>query len=72
MRRMNRETLQLRIVDRETASQQGTEEGRLRATCLLCGHSTTGRKPYCLDHLHRLPYVADILARRSSGDTRGY
>ncbi|MBI3724771.1 hypothetical protein HY251_12575 [bacterium] len=28
-----------------------------------CGHATTERKPYCIGHLDRLPYVRDLQAQ---------
>lgn len=29
--------------------------------CTVCGGETSGRKPFCVDHLARLPYVQDLL-----------
>lgn len=33
-----------------------------------CPHTTTGRKPYCYDHLDRLPYVREVMARLARKD----
>lgn len=41
-----------------------------------CGQATTGGKPFCLDHLDRMPYVTGLRltllrqARAESGRTR--
>ncbi len=45
-----------------------------RCTVDGCANTTTGRKPYCIDHIDRLPYVrqlTDELARRDSPALRG-
>lgn len=35
-------------------------EQELDAPCAHpgCQHATTGGKPYCVDHIHRMPYVS--------------
>jgi DNA-binding transcriptional ArsR family regulator len=31
-----------------------------RELCVVCSSATTGRKPFCIDHLEELPYVAAL------------
>ena len=52
-------------------SRSRKREAPLTDTCRVdgCDHATTGRKPYCLDHIDRLPYVASVeseIARREA------
>ena len=36
---------------------------RQQCSCAECGKTTANGKPYCSDHIDRLPYVAALLAR---------
>jgi hypothetical protein len=54
-----------------------SRDAEARSECLVetCGKPTTGKKPYCLDHLDHLPYVqwlsAEIHRRRSKAGDAG-
>ena len=72
---MNR-TRKTRILSLE--QRRGRRSARLpvpaREFCRVqgCGHPTTERKPYCIEHLDRLPYVKELqeqLARRDAEET---
>jgi hypothetical protein len=54
--------------------RQGRRSGRrpvpAREACHVpgCGHPTTERKPYCIDHIDRLPYVKELQAQLAHRD----
>jgi len=53
-RRRSRSTQRRLVPAREVCRVQG------------CGHVTTERKPYCIDHLDQLPYVRELQAHLAS------
>ncbi|HZU99633.1 MAG TPA: hypothetical protein VFF73_23180 [Planctomycetota bacterium] len=40
-------------------------EARTSCTVAGCPNDTNGRKPFCIEHLDRLPYVQELLAELS-------
>ena len=58
------------MLDRRRARTVGRRPVPAREVCRVqgCGHVTTERKPYCIDHLDRLPYVRELQAQLSSRD----
>jgi hypothetical protein len=61
---MNGQIGRIRTANLEFAS--GVVRG-VRQDCAAagCSHATTGRKPYCVEHLERLPYVRALVAELS-------
>ena len=58
------------MLDRRRTRSAGRRPAPAREVCRVqgCGHVTTERKPYCIDHLDRLPYVRELQAQLSSRD----
>ena len=57
-----------RDLSREGAQKKRSEEARTECSVSLCPNATNGRKPYCLEHLDRLPYVQKILTELAHFD----
>jgi len=53
------------LLDHRRARRSGRRPVQAREHCHApgCGHPTTERKPYCIIHLDRLPYVKDLQAQ---------
>lgn len=59
---MSRSQKRISMLDRRRTRNSGRRPVPARELCRVqgCGHSTTERKPYCIDHLDRLPYVQEL------------
>jgi hypothetical protein len=58
------------MLDRRRSRTTGRRPIPAREVCRVqgCGHVTTERKPYCIEHLDRLPYVRELQAQLCSRD----
>ena len=60
----------LMTLDRRQSRRAGRRPVPARECCRVpgCGHATTERKPYCIDHIDRLPYVKELQAELAHRD----
>lgn len=59
---MSRSRTAAPLLDHRPSRAEGSRLSPRRDVCqvLGCGRSTTEHKPFCIDHLERLPYVRDL------------
>ena len=57
-------------LDLRRAARSGRRPLQAREHCHVpgCSHPTTERKPYCIDHLERLPYVRELQEQLAQRD----
>jgi hypothetical protein len=67
---MSRSQKRMSMLDRRRTRGSSRRPVPARELCHVegCGHVTTERKPYCIDHLDRLPYVRELQAALFSRD----
>ena len=51
-----------KVIPIEGPRRKRCDEPRTECSVLGCANATNNRKPYCIDHLDRLPYVQKIKA----------
>ena len=58
------------MLDRRRTRTAGRRPVPAREVCRVqgCGHVTTERKPYCIEHIDRLPYVQELQAELAHRD----
>jgi len=67
---MSRSAKRISMRNRRRPRTSGRRLVPAREVCRAqgCGHVTTERKPYCIDHLDQLPYVRELQAQLSNRD----
>jgi hypothetical protein len=60
----------LMTLDRRQSQRAGRRPVPAREACHVpgCGRATTERKPYCIEHIDRLPYVQELQAELAHRD----
>jgi len=51
------------VIPERAAAQFNTSRPRGRCAVARCARSTNGSKPYCVEHIDQMPYVAGMSKR---------